>query len=131
MTAENKYFENLKTCFESKDLNRKDFTISAVQLACKISFFEARDTIAYGLEQGILFSKENADDGTPIKGLYFSPEPKGCVVNSKVDITLDISETNWNPLHKFFAEGRKHGVHFVFEGTDPDSFARNIDKSLK
>lgn len=125
MTNETKYFENLKTCFEFKDLNRENFTISAVQLACKISFFEARDTIAYGLKQGILFSKESADDGTPIKGLYLSPEPKGCVVNSKVDI----SEAKWNPLHKIFAEGRKHGVHIVFAGSDPDSFVQNIDKS--
>ena len=74
--------ENLKTCFESKELNQKDFSISAVQKACLISFFEARDTIAFGLDKGILFSRENTGDALPVKALYFSGAPDGCVVDS-------------------------------------------------
>lgn len=112
MISESVCIENLKTCFESKDLDRGNFSISAVQKACTVSFYEARDTIVYGLNKGILFASYEDDVFPPIKGLRFSDEPKGC------------------DLGKLFAEGRKLGVSVVFAGSDPDSFARNIDKSL-
>lgn len=73
MSANEKYQENLAVCFRSEATDRDNFTISAIQKACHICFFEARDTINYGMKEGLLLCGDASDGKTPIRNLRFSP----------------------------------------------------------
>lgn len=54
--------KSLKTLFDLDSFDNYDFSISAVQKGCLVSFFEARDIIAFGLSEGMIKSVNGSEN---------------------------------------------------------------------